>query len=109
MKESGGWTQRKAKKNYRTERCSLRPGSFVGWGACLFAVELLQDVKRLFALPAVRNQSLAIVVVLHAGQESPRRMKIHKHPRGHACQGRYLLEHFDLSAEDLGLVLLGPT
>src|ERR1051325_5098264 len=72
------------------------------------AVEGLEDVERLLALAAVRDEALAVVEVLYARQRSARRAEVRQNPRRHPAQGRYLLQHPDLMLVDVTLILLRP-
>jgi gamma-glutamyl hercynylcysteine S-oxide synthase len=71
-------------------------------------IEVAEHVVRGLLFAAVAQQAFAIVVILDTGQETARAAEVHQYPGSHACKEWNPLQHGDLVAIDVGLVLLGP-
>src|ERR1700679_4007451 len=74
-----------------------------------FLVCLLQDVIGLFLLSLIGNKSLAVEFILNTRKGTIGRAKIHEYPRAHASQLGNAIQHSDLMAVDICLILFGPS
>src|SRR5579871_1780005 len=72
------------------------------------SIKRLQRIERHLPLSAIRDQPLAVVIILHARQHSQRRSKIHQNPRAHSCEIRNLLHHPQLVVIQVFLIFLSP-
>src|SRR6185369_6356024 len=72
-------------------------------------IPLLQDVECFLLLAAVRDQSLAVPVVLDVWQRAAWRPEVRQDPWRGPTQERNLLQHRDLMLVDTFLILLGPS
>src|SRR3954462_5107041 len=72
-------------------------------------IKFLEHVERLLALSSVRNQTLAIEVVLNSRQRTPRRTKIHQQPWRHSHHLWNPLPHRQLVVEYIPLIFLSKT
>src|SRR5881227_890453 len=72
-------------------------------------IKFLEHVERLLALSSVRNQTLAIEVVLNSRQRTPRRTKIHQQPWRHSRHLWNTLPHRQLVVEYIPLIFLSKT
>src|ERR1700722_8524057 len=71
----------------------------------LVHILLLQNKERLLLFSLVRDQSLAIELILNSRKRPIRRAEVHQDPRTHSPQLRNPVEHSELMTIDIRLVL----
>src|SRR5580658_8968243 len=71
-------------------------------------IGFLQEIECKLLSALVGDEPFAIEIVLNAGQRPIGRAKIHQAPRAHTSKLRNLVQHRQLMAVDVGLVLFSP-